>query len=239
MRAFFIQIFNIFLHKPLFNALLLLYLYLPGHDFGVAVIALTILIRILLFPFMAQSLRSQKILSELQPKIQEIQQRFKDDKEKQTRAIMELYQKEKINPFGGMVPIFVQFPILIGLYRVFWNGLSSELLTTHRYSFIPNPGAINHTFLGLMDLTKPSLLFAILAGVSQFLQSKMMMPKTKSSDLSQAMQKQMLYFFPLLTVLILWKLPAAIGLYWTVTSLFSIAQQHFILKKQNIPTQNA
>jgi len=96
-----VQTFNTILYQPLFNALVLLYEFLPGHDFGIAIIVLTILIRLLFFPLMAKSLKSQKTLTELQPKIRDIQQKYKKDKERQAKEIMELYQREKMNPFGG------------------------------------------------------------------------------------------------------------------------------------------
>ena len=101
---FFISAFNTILYKPLFNALVVLYQYLPGKDFGVAVIVLTLIIRFILYPLMVKSIKSQKVLSELQPKIKEIQEKLKEDKEKQTKEMMALYQREKINPFGGCLP---------------------------------------------------------------------------------------------------------------------------------------
>ncbi len=241
---FFINAFNLILYRPLFNALVLLYKYLPGHDFGVAVIVLTVIIRIVLYPLMVKSIKSQKILSELQPKIQEIQNKYKNDKERQTKEMMELYQKEKINPFGGCLPLLLQLPILIALYRVFWQGLQPGAMV-NLYSFIPNPGTIDSTFLGLINLAVPSLLLAFLAGITQFFQSKMLTPKTQKAkeggqmaQFSGMMQKQMLYFFPVFTVFILWKLPAAIGLYWIITSLFSILQQYLIYSP-NIQSKNA
>jgi len=235
-----IQAFNTILYQPLFNALVLLYSYLPGHDFGIAVIVLTVIIRIILYPLMIKSIRSQKILSDLQPKVQEIQRKYKDDKEKQSKELMALYQKEKINPFGGCLPLLIQLPILIALYRVFWKGLQPEAMGM-LYNFVPNPGAIDPTFLGFINLAAPSLIFAILAGITQFFQSKMLMTqKTNGKNdqmgqLSNMMQKQMLYFFPIFTVFILWRLPSAIGLYWTITALFSIGQQYLILKPLNKP----
>ena len=236
---FLITAFNTILYQPLFNALVFLYQYLPGQDFGVAVIVLTVLIRFLLYPLMVMSIKSQKKLSELQPKIQEIQQKHKDDKEKQSKEMMALYQKEKINPFGGCLPLLIQLPILIALYRVFWKGMQPEAMNL-LYSFIPNPGTINPTFLGLINLGEASILIAVLAGITQFFQSKMLMPKEKASyqkegqmaQFSGMMQKQMLYFFPIFTVFILWKLPAAIGIYWIITALFSIGQQYLIFKPQ-------
>lgn len=232
---FLISAFNTILYQPLFNSLVFLYQYLPGQDFGVAVIVLTVLIRLVLYPLMVQSIRSQKVMSELQPKIQEIQEKFKNDKEKQSREMMALYQREKINPFGGCLPLLIQLPILIALYRVFWRGLEPGTMG-FLYSFIPNPGAVSLTFLGILDLGQPNLWLAFLAGAAQFLQTKMMMPKKKkqaggkAGQFGEMMQKQMLYFFPIFTILILWRLPAAIGLYWITTALFSIGQQYLVLK---------
>ena len=233
-----ISIFNTILYQPFFNALVLLYEHLPGHDFGIAVIVLTIIIRLILYPLMIQSIKSQKVLSELQPKIQEIQQKYKDDKEKQAKETMGLYQKEKINPFGGCLPLLIQLPILIALYQVFWKGLQPEAMI-NLYNFVPHPGVIDPTFLGVINLGQASLILAVLAGITQFFQTKMITPHQsadrgqvpKTPDFSGMIQKQMLYFFPIFTVFILWKLPAAIGLYWVVTALFSIFQQHLIFKQ--------
>lgn len=235
---FLISAFNTILYQPLFNALVFLYQYIPGHDFGIAVIALTLIIRIVLYPLMAKSIRSQKVMSEIQPKVQEIQKKYKEDKEKQAKETMALYKKEKVNPFGGCLPLLVQLPILIALYRVFWKGMQPETMD-FLYSFVPNPGAVDPTFLGMINLAEASILLAIVAGISQFFQTKMLMPKMKQpvgqggqmSQFSGMMQKQMLYFFPILTVFILWRLPSAIGIYWIVTALFTILQQYLVTRK--------
>lgn len=240
-------IFNTVLYQPLFNVLILIYQYLPGRDFGLAVIILTVLIRLILSPLMAKSIRSQKALAELQPKIQEVQQKYKEDKERQLRETMGLYRKEKISPLGGFLPVLIQLPILIALYQVFWKGLQPGAME-NLYGFVSNPGVINPLFLNIINLSQASLVLAILAGVAQFFQTKMTMVKTPStssgqapkkdqtSQFSEKMQKQMLYFFPVFTVFILGKLPAAIGLYWIVTTLFSIVQQYFVYKKTYAPT---
>jgi YidC/Oxa1 family membrane protein insertase len=235
----FINAFNLLLYQPLFNALILLYEYLPGHDFGLAVIALTILIKIILYPLGSQGIRSQKKLSAVQPKLKEIQEKFKSDKEKQTRAVMDFYKKEKINPFSGCLPLLVQLPILIALFRVFWKGFG-ESQFEFLYNFVPHPGQIDLTFLGILNLAEASIVLALLNGLAQFFQAKMLSRRNTPSkqtdqkgrpDFSQMMQKQMLYFFPLFTVFILWRMPAAVGLYWLVTTLFTIGQQYIILKK--------
>ncbi len=234
-----ISLFNIVLFRPLFNALVLIYQFVPGRDFGLAVIVLTVIIRLIIYPLMAKSIKSQKMLSDIQPKIQEIQRQYEKDKEKQAKEMMALYQKEKANPFGGCLPLLIQLPVMIALYRVFWKGLDPETMS-YLYSFVPNPGPIDPVFIGLIDLSKPFFLLAVLAGIVQFFQSKMIMPKTdkkaKQNDqmarFSNLMQKQMIYFFPFFTVIILLNFPSAIALYWIVTALFSILQQKLIFKKQ-------
>ncbi|MFH1582337.1 MAG: YidC/Oxa1 family membrane protein insertase [bacterium] len=232
---FFILAFNTVLYKPLFNALVLLYEYIPGKDFGVAVIILTLIIRFLLYPLMMKSIKSQKIMSELQPKLKEIQNKYKDDKEKQTREMMDLYKREKFNPFGGCLPLLLQLPILIALYRVFWKGLSEGSMDK-LYSFVPNPGIIDPMFLGVINLSESNFVLAIIAGIAQFFQTKTMTGQSKKDDgkgqFANMMQKQMLYFFPIITVIILLRMPAAIGLYWIVTALFSVWQQHIVFKKK-------
>lgn len=238
----FVNIFNIILYQPLFNALVLLYKYLPGNDLGIAIIVLTFLIKILFYPLGSKAIKSQKILSELQPKIKEIQEKYKNDKAGQTKTIMELYQREKINPFSGCLPVLVQLPILIALYRVFWRGLQPGQMT-FLYSFISFSGTINPSFLGIINLAKPNLFLAILAGLLQFFQVKMNIPKirpakNKKSSFSDIFQKQTQYFSPIFTVLILFKLPSALGLYWVATTLFSIIQQYFIFKSRLKPVQN-
>ena len=231
-----IKIFDTLLYHPLFNFLILLYNYLPGHDFGIAVILLTVAIKLVLYPVSVKALNSQKALQKLQPKVQEIQKKYKDDKEQLTKETLDLYRREKINPFSGLFLAVIQLPILIALYTVFWKGLNPGELS-NLYGFVLNPGQINAVFLGLVDLSKPNFFFAVMAGVLQFFQTKMLAPPKstevkKGPDFSQTMQKQMLYIFPGLTVIILLSLPSAIGLYWTVSGIFSIGQQYFILKEK-------
>jgi len=257
---FLVNLFNVALYKPLFNALVLLYEFLPGKDFGIAIIVLTVLIRIILYPLGSQAIKSQKVLQELQPKIKEIQEKYKNEKEKLTKATLELYQKEKINPLSGCLPLLIQLPIIIALYRVFWKGFQVEQLSSSLYSFVPHISAIDPYFVGIIDLSKtcttkivengsqsltlvwPSIILVLLTGIVQFFQTKMTSPKALKgssvsgpSDFSQIMQKQMLYFFPVFTVFILWNLPAAIALYWLTTTVFAVLQQYLIFKK----TKNA
>jgi YidC/Oxa1 family membrane protein insertase len=230
--------FNVILYKPLFNSLIFLYEIIPGNDFGVAIIVLTITIKALLVPLSIKSLKSQKRLQEVQPKIKEIQDKYKNDKEKQAQELLAIYKNEKVNPFGGIFLTLIQLPILIALYSVFANGLKSEALA-NLYSFVATPGSINTLFLGLVNLSEPSIVFAVIAALCQFLQTKTLLPQTKmpegkGADMVKAMNFQMTYFMPLMTFLILFKLPSALGLYWIVSGAFSTVQQYLILKtKEN------
>lgn len=235
------NIFNLVLFQPLFNALIFLYQVLPGKDFGVAIIVLTILVRLLLFPLMKRSIKSQKVLSKLQPKIKEIQEKYKDDKEQQVKELNQLYQGEEINPFSGCLLLLIQLPILIALYRVFWYGVDADKMNL-LYSFVSNPGEVSPFFLGIINLTESNTGLALLAGILQFFQTKTLLPKEESnkakdkeSQFTEIMQKQSLFLFPLSTVLILWKLPSAVSLYWIITALFSICQQHLVLKTKDEP----
>lgn len=235
MFEFIGNFFNIFLYKPLFNSLVLFYNIIPGQDFGVAIIFLTLVIKFILYPLSVAAFKSQKILQDLQPKVKEIQDKYKNDKEKLAKATLDLYKNEKINPFSGLFLAFIQLPILIALYNVFWQGLKPEQLN-NLYSFVYNPGNINPIFLGLIDLSKSNIYFAIIAGILQFYQTKMISSATKkdknSNDMARAMQVQMLYIFPIITIIILLSLPSALGLYWIISSIFSILQQYLMIKKQ-------
>ena len=238
MFGFIVNFFNFFLYFPLLNSLVLIYNYFPGQDFGLAIIILTIIIRFILYPISVKAFQSQKALQSLQPQLQEIQKKYKDDKEKLAKETLDLYRKEKINPFSGLFLAFVQLPILIALYNVFWNGLKPEALS-NLYSFVSSPIHINPMFFNLIDLSKPNVALAILSGILQFFQTKMLMPKLTDEQLKKGgmaviMQKQMLYFFPIITVIILFNLPSALGLYWTASGIFSIVQQYFILKKDKV-----
>lgn len=237
---FLINTFNVLLYQPLFNALILLYKYIPGHDFGIAVIALTILTRVLFYPLGTKAIKSQKALNELQPKMREIQDKFKNEKDKQAKAMMELYKREKVNPLSGCLPLLIQLPILIALYRVFWKGLEPESMI-FLYSFVPDPGKIDPSFLGIIDLSQPHIVLAFLAAIAQYFQTKMLSSKKKGSPpkegdkmgrFSDMMQKQMLYFFPFFTFIILLKFPSAIGVYWVVVTIFAILQQKIVLRAE-------
>lgn len=235
------EFFHAILYVPIFNLLVFLYDILPGADIGFAIIALTIIIKLVLWPFMSQSLRSQKAMQELQPKIEELKTRHGEDREALAKAMMTLYQEEKVNPLASCLPLLVQLPIMIALYRVLLGGFGAERLV-ELYPFISNPGEIGHVFLWVIDLSSPSFYLAILAGYFQFMQTRMLISKRppksvvgKKGALDEtmlaSMNKSMLMFMPAITVVFGATLPAGLTLYWVTVNIISILQQQFVFSK--------
>lgn len=233
----FANFFHVILWQPLFNLLILLCYYLPGNNLGLAIIILTLLIRIILYPLQDKASKSQLAMQALQPKLKEVQAKYKNNREEQARAMMELYKTEKINPFSAFFITLIQLPILFILYRMFWQGIKEENFV-YLYSFVHRPEVINPVFLGI-NLNEPSTFLAIMAGITFFLQSKFAMPKKtenpnqpkKKKDFAEMMQKQMLFLFPVLITVVLLKVPSALGLYLLVAGIFMASQQYFIRKK--------
>lgn len=232
-----VRIFDQVLYLPLLNALVWIYNIIPYHDLGIAIILLTVLIRLAFYPLSKKAIQSQKAMAKLQPKIKEIQKKFKN-KEEQAKQMMLLYKEHKINPAAGCLPILIQLPVLIALYRVFFTGLNLDNMN-NLYSFVQKPEMLNFMFLGLIDISQRSIVLAFLAGFLQFIQSKMIMPqkstqqKSGSLDFASLMGQQMTYFMPLITIFIAMGLPAALPLYWIVITIFGIIQQYFT-KTKNI-----
>jgi len=227
------DIFNKILYQPLLNVLVFLYQFLPGSDLGIAVIVLTILVRLFLLPFTMRALRSQKKMAALQTKTKEIQAREKD-KEKQMAEIMNLYGQENINFFDSLIPLLIQFSLLMALYRVFLRGFGSETLD-FLYNFIVRPSEVNMIFLGSIDLSAPNLVLAIIAGIMQLIQFKTM-PQTQSNKDATKAMGPISYFMAIFIFMIVLRMPSIVGLYIVTTTIFTIVQQYFLYQndKQTI-----
>jgi|SRR5579872_1093197 len=224
--------FRIILIQPLINLLVLGYNFVPGHDVGVVIILVTLIVRLILAPSFHKSIKSQKNMTALQPKLNEIREKHKNDREAQAKEMMALYKEYNISPFSSCLPLLIQLPILIALYQVFIISLRGTTdLGTYLYHFVHNPGHLNPLFLHYINLAKPNFILGILAGITQFFQSKMLIPRQSSNDPTQkAMQLQTLYILPIITIIISLRLPAGLPLYWLATTVFSIAQQYYIMR---------
>jgi len=236
-----IEFFKIILYHPLLNLLVLFYNWVPGHDLGVAIILLTLVVKLILFPLSRQSIKAQKSLKDLQPKIEQIKKKYADQKEKQAQAMMQIYKENKINPFSSCLPLLIQFPVLLSVYQVFRVGLTNASLPI--YSFIHNPGTLNVVAFGVLNLAKPNLVLAVITAVFQYLQIKVLagnqpvkeMVKqegTKDENMTSIMNKQMKFMMPAFTFFIGLTLPCGLMLYWLISVLGTIFEQKIAFKKK-------
>jgi len=246
------------LYQPILNALILFYNLLFS-NLGLAIIALTGAIKLLLVPLTTPQLKSTQKLQEINPELEKLKKKYKDDKQKLAQAQMELYRKHGLNPAAGCLPQVLQIFILLSLYQVFNQVIKpgaevATKISQSLYPFVSKPTSLNLNFLYL-DLAKPDLIqipgliavpgvFVILAAVLQFISSKMMSPlvkteekiakktEEKGDDMAAAMQKQMLYIFPIMTLIFGYTMPSGVILYWFAFSLFSFIHQLVISKKE-------
>lgn len=225
------NIWNTVLYHPLINALAFLVSIIPGGDVGLAVIILTILVKIVLFPLSQKSIESQAQMSILTPELNKIKESGAS-KEEQAKLTFELYKKHKTNPFSGCLLVLIQIPIIFALYYVFWKGINFD--SSVLYSFIHVPANTSMVFLGILDISGKSLLLAILAGISQYLQAYFMpQPKASTSttkgtfaeSFSKSMNMQMKYIFPFVVAFIAYTISGAVALYWITSNLFAVGQQ--------------
>jgi YidC/Oxa1 family membrane protein insertase len=233
-----VHFFTIVFYQPILNLLVFLYNSVSFHDLGVAIILLTIVIKFVLWPLGRSSIKSQKALQDLQPKLEELKKKYPNDKAELSRATMELYKENKVNPFSSCLPLLIQLPFLLAVYRVFRDGVSNKLDLV--YSFISRPETINVISFGFLDLAKPNVYLAVLAGLAQFVQAKMMFtkkpevstPGSKDESMAAIMNKQMLYFMPAITIFIGISLPGGLTLYWLVLTLVTALQQFITFSKK-------
>jgi YidC/Oxa1 family membrane protein insertase len=231
-----IALWDSFVYEPLYNILVLLIGILPGASVGGAIIILTIIVKLALFPLTGKSIEAQRAMKELEPELKRIRDAHKDDRQKLSKKTMELYQERGVSPFSGCLPILIQMPIIIGLYWVFWKGLAvvnEEIL----YGFVQSPGALDMHFL-LFDLAAKSIVLAVLAGFSQFIQTRLSLgaqtpptPTTEGKqpsfqeDFAKSMQMQMRYILPVMIGFIAYTTSGAVALYWTTSNILSIMQE--------------
>lgn len=233
--------FHTILYQPIFNFFVGLYNVIPGHDVGVVILIITILVRLIVWPLTSSSIKAQKSMQDLQPKIDAIKKEYASDQQKQAAALMQVYKENKVNPFASCLPLLIQLPILIALYMVMRDGLMADKFSTELYGFVSNPGKLNSISFGFIDMSKANYVLAILAGLAQFWQAKAMLVKkppqnagagAKDENMMAMMNKQMLYFMPVMTAVIGFSLPAGLTLYWFFSTVLTVAQQYILLRKK-------
>lgn len=256
------DIFNTLLFGPIVNLLVVIYqalqfIHIPG-SFGFAIIILTIIIRMLVWPFMATQLKSAKKMAELKPHIDALKEKHGKDKQAFAKAQMALYKEHGVNPAGGCIPAIIQIPIIIALYQAilafFGDGQGLEKINHLLYSaswHLNSSPDLN--FFGLNLASKPSefgkvglflLLIPLITAGLQFLQSKMMAPKPVkkyptdspqekkekegAQDSMAAIQGQMMYMMPVMVGYFAFQFPVGLALYWNTFTILGIIQQYLI-----------
>ena len=234
-------IFSTLFYQPLYNGLVYLVDIAPGGNVGIAIILLTIGVRIILLPLSHKSIVSQAKMRSITPHIEKLKEKHKDDKQEQARKTMALYKEHGINPFSGCLLVLLQLPVIFALYFVFFKGLPS-LNADILYSFVKHPEVINMMFLGIL-LTKKSFILALIAAITQYYQIKLSMPALAAldkdakpsfkDDFARSLNMQMRYMLPLIVFGVSYTISAAIALYWATTNLFSIAQELYVKRKMD------
>jgi YidC/Oxa1 family membrane protein insertase len=228
-------LYHTFFFDPLYNALAILFNVAPWADAGIIVILLTVLVRLVLYPLSKKAVVTQVKMAEIGPELESIKEKYKDRAEEQAKRTLALYREKGVNPFSGILVIFIQIPIIFALYQIVLHfpEVRADLL----YSFVSTPGAVDPTLLGLIDLSGKSLLLALLASVSTYFQLQVVSRFQKTpqgnsfgDNLTRSMQTQMKYVFPVIVFFIAYKISGVIALYWLTTNLFSIAQEIYVRK---------
>ena len=243
--GFFTQLFRTFITKPLYNALLWISSFMPGPNLGLGIIVLTLIIKFLLYIPTKHSLENQKNLQAIQPKIDALKKKHKNNPQLLQKETMKLWKEKGINPAGSCLPLLIQFPILIGLFFIVRDGIDISANQHLIYGTAPLE-AFKTMFLAL-DITRPSwLIMPPLLMVAQFFQMKLAFANQdkkkganqKVIDVSKKKEKQswaddpqkmqrtmMMYGLPLMIGVFAFQFPAAVSLYWAVSTFFAIGQQ--------------
>lgn len=263
--------FTDFIVQPIFNLLVLIYALIPGHNFGLAIILFTILVRLLMWPLVKKQLYHAKAMRELQPELKRIKKAAKGDRQKESLMVMELYKERQVNPFSSLGIIILQIPILLGLYSGLTRLINNpQTLIDFTYPFIRDLSwmkelasditKFDSSLLGVVDLIRPALndkgvywpamLIVIGSAVSQYYQSKQLMPNDKDgrslrnilrdakngktadqSEVSASVGRSTRYFIPALIFIFTVNLASALSLYWLVSGLTAFIQQSKVLKR--------
>jgi len=248
-----VDIWNDVLVYPLLSLLVIFYDFI--HDFGLAVVVVTVLIRLLLYPLYVAQIRSSRSMQELAPALNDIKKKYGGDRAKLNEEQMKLYKERGVNPAGGCLPMVVFLPVLIAMYSAFqqapkFNGATLQEIV-HRYLpfvevGIPPDSKIDMTAHWLpwiqaagrdLSMADPYFILPVLSGVLQLVASVMAMPRNppKTDDPTQRTMQSMSYTFPLITIVLFNQFPAGVFIYYITTTLFQIVQQYFVMGWGQLP----
>lgn len=235
-------------YQPIYNTLIFLSTFTPGKNLWVGIVLLTLMIRLLLLIPSQHALQSQRRMQLLQPKIDAIKKKYADNQQKMAQEMTALWKENKVNPFGSCLPIIVQFPVLIALYYAILDGLNPDNMQL-LYEPLQHIDlkTVNTMLFSVLDLTKKNLyVLPVIIGGLQFLQIKLSLLRTKKRteqsatpkkdvDEVKIMNNTMLYFMPVMIAFFTASVPAGVGIYWGISTLFGIFQQ-LVVNREKITT---
>ncbi len=271
--------FTTIIVRPIFNLLVFIYTILPGHDFGLALIIFTIVIRLLMWPLVKKQLRQARAMRELQPEIKRIKKAAAGNRQKESMMVMELYKEREISPFGSLGTLIIQVIILIGLYSGLRRAIDDpKQLVLFSYPFLQHLAWLKHlagnihefknTLFGLVNLNRsalskggiywPAMIIVIGSAISQYFQSKQLMPTDKNarrlrdilkeagkgtsadqSEVNAAVGRSTRYFLPIMIFIVTVNYPSALSLYWLVSGVTAYIQQVIVLREDTTKLENA
>jgi len=244
------ELFNDLFFIPLYNFLVFLIDIIPGGDVGFAVIALTLIVKFILFPLSKSAVKTSIKSREVQGELEALKEKYKDNREELGRAMLELYKKHEINPFSGIALIFIQLPVVLALYWVVYKGGLPVINLDILYSFIPAPTSVDMTFLGVFHIAESkSIVLALLAAITQHIQARLSFPKQAEADnskkdtpnfqadLMRGMQIQIKWVLPIFIFFISYGLISVVALYWTISNIFGIGQELYIRETIKKPAE--
>ncbi len=246
----FSTIWHTIFFDPIYNTLIFILDHVPGGDVGIAIILLTVLIKFILLPLSLRAARTQVAMRTLEPELADIKEKHKNNREQLARETMAVYKKAGINPFASILLVLIQLPIIIALYLSVYRGGGvpfPDINTALLYSFVPVPDTVSMLFLGFIDIAARSLPLALLAGVTQYIHTKLSLPPIPprkadaepsfKDDFARSMQVQMRYVMPVIIFFVAYTISAAIALYFLVSNLAAIVQE-FVVRRQ-LPDRHA
>lgn len=236
-------IWHTFFFNPIYNGLVFFIDTVPNGDVGIAIVCITILVKLFLLPLSLNAARTQKVMREIEPQLKDIRERHKNNREELAKATMDVYKDAGLRPFSSIFLLFLQIPIIFALYWSVYRGggvplpdINAALL----YSFVAVPEAVNMLFLGFIDIAAKSLPLAALAGITQFIHARLSIPTPEprkaneptdlKTDFARNMSLQMRYVMPIVIFFVAYTISASIALYFTVSNMMAIAQE-FVVRR--------
>ena len=233
--------FHAAFYNPIYNALVFLIDLIPGGDVGIAVVILTILIRLILLPTSLSAARTQRSIKNLEPKLKEIKEKNKGKREQEALETLALYREAHVNPFASILTVLIQIPILLALFFVFRNEPFSVLDAAKLYFFTPIPDGVSLLFLGIVSVAGKSTILAAIAGITQYVQAHFAMKGTMKpsgtgmqADFQRIMGMQFRFVFPFLIAAIAYTTSGAVALYFITTNLAGAVQEWWVKRQLDV-----